>query len=74
MEKVDGVHRSVRHGQPRKREKVIVTVKTCCLTPKNETDPQYMETNIIYVSTHTDKEEVASLFGKYEFSCRAGRR
>ena len=26
-----------------------------------------METNIIYVSTHTDKEEVASLFGKYDF-------
>ena len=44
----------------RRKLKGIVTVK-------NELIRNIMETNIIYVSTHTDKEEVASLFGKYDF-------
>ena len=51
----------------RRKLKGIVTVKDLLLAPKNELIRNIMETNIIYVSTHTDKEEVASLFGKYDF-------
>ena len=51
----------------RRKPKGIVTVKDLLLAPKNELIRNIMETNIIYVSTHTDKEEVASLFGKYDF-------
>ena len=48
--------------------KGIVTVKDLLLAPKNEIIRNIMETNIIYVSTQTDKEEVAALFSKYDFS------
>lgn len=51
----------------RRKLKGIVTVKDLLLASKNELIRNIMETNIIYVSTHTDKEEVASLFGKYDF-------
>lgn len=51
----------------RRKLKGIVTVKDLLLAPKNELIRNIMETNIIYVSTHTDKEEAASLFGKYDF-------
>ena len=51
----------------RRKLKGIVTVKDLLLAPKNELIRNIMETNIIYVSTHTAKEEVASLFGKYDF-------
>ena len=51
----------------RRKLKGIVPVKDLLLAPKNELIRNIMETNIIYVSTHTDKEEVASLFGKYDF-------
>ena len=51
----------------RRKLKGIVTVKDLLLAPKNELIRNIMETNIIYVSTHTDKEDVASLFGKYDF-------
>lgn len=51
----------------RRKLKGIVTVKDLLLAPKNELIRNIMETNIIYVSTHIDKEEVASLFGKYDF-------
>ena len=51
----------------RRKLKGIVTVKDLLLAPKNELIRNIMETNTIYVSTHTDKEEVASLFGKYDF-------
>ena len=51
----------------RRKLKGIVTVKDLLLAPKNELIRNIRETNIIYVSTHTDKEEVASLFGKYDF-------
>ena len=51
----------------RRKLKGIVTVKDLLLAPKNELIRNIMETNSIYVSTQTDKEEVASLFGKYDF-------
>ena len=51
----------------RRKLKGIVTVKDLLLAPKTEVIRDIMETNIIYVSTQTDKEEVAGLFGKYDF-------
>lgn len=45
----------------------IVTVKDLLLAPKTEIVRNIMETNIIFVSTHADQEEVASLFSKYDF-------
>ena len=51
----------------RRKLKGIVTVKDLLLAPKTEAIRDIMETNIIYVSTQTDKEEVAGLFGKYDF-------
>ena len=50
----------------RRKLKGIVTVKDLLLAPKTEVIRDIMETNIIYVSTQTDKEEVAGLFGKYD--------
>ena len=51
----------------RRKLKGIVTVKDLLLAPKTEVIRDIMETNIIYVSTQTVKEEVAGLFGKYDF-------
>ena len=51
----------------RRKLKGIVTVKDLLLAPKDSLLRDIMETNIIYVSTQTDKEEVAALFNKYDF-------
>jgi len=45
----------------------IVTVKTLLLSKDNTLIKDIMETNIIHIDTHTDKEEVAKLFSKYSF-------
>lgn len=47
--------------------KGIVTVKDLLLAPKDLILRDIMETNIIYVTTQTDQEEVAALFNKYDF-------
>ncbi len=46
----------------------LVTVKDLLLTEDDDTRiEQIMETNVISVSTHTDQEEVAQMFSKYNF-------
>ncbi len=46
----------------------IVTVKDLLLAEDDETRVKdMMETNLISVSTHTDQEEVAKMFSKYDF-------
>lgn len=45
----------------------IITVKTLLLNDYNTPISEIMETNIIHIDTHTDKEEVAKLFSKYDF-------
>ena len=46
----------------------IVTVKDLLLCPDDETKiSDIMITNILSVTTHTDQEEVARMFGKYDF-------
>ena len=45
----------------------IVTVKDLLLAPKDLIIRDIMETNLIYVTTQTDQEEVAALFDKYDF-------
>ncbi len=46
----------------------IVTVKDLLLAEDDETRVQdIMETNLISVTTHTDQEEVARMFSKYDF-------
>ena len=46
----------------------IVTVKDLLLAEDDETPVQeMMETNLISVTTHTDQEEVARMFSKYDF-------
>ncbi len=46
----------------------IVTVKDLLLADDDETPVQeIMETNLISVSTHTDQEEVARMFSRYDF-------
>lgn len=47
--------------------KGIVTVKDLLLAPRDAVLRDIMETNLIYVTTHTDKEEVAAQFEKYDF-------
>ncbi len=45
-----------------------VTVKDLLITQDDETPiAELMETNLIYVTTHTDQEEVGQLFRKYNF-------
>ena len=51
----------------RRKLKGIVTVKDLLLAPKDALVRDIMETNIIYVTTQTDKEEVAAQFDKYDF-------
>jgi len=51
----------------RRKLKGIVTVKDLLLAPKDSLVRDIMETNIISVSTQTDKEEVAAQFDKYDF-------
>ncbi len=45
----------------------IVTVKDLLLSKKDEVIRNIMETNIKYVSTHTDQEEAARALSKYDF-------
>ncbi len=45
----------------------IVTVKDLLLAPKEETIDKIMETNVKYVSTNTDQEEVAQALSRYDF-------
>lgn len=45
----------------------IITAKDLLTCDDSEKISDVMETNIISVKTHTDKEEVASLFNKYDF-------
>ncbi len=51
----------------RRKLKGIVTVKGLLLAPKDALIRDIMETNIVHVTTQTDKEEVAALFDKYDF-------
>lgn len=51
----------------RRKLRGIVTVKDMLLAPKDALIRDIMETNLIYVTTQTDKEEVAGLFDKYDF-------
>ena len=53
-------------GDRRKLEG-IVTVRDLLLSPKTEVLDNIMETNIKFVTTHTDQEEVARLLSKYDF-------
>ncbi len=46
----------------------LVTVKDLLLADNDETTvEEIMETNVISVNTHTDQEEVARMFSKYDF-------
>ncbi len=45
----------------------IITAKDLLTCDDDEIISDVMETNIISVDTHTDKEEVASMFSKYDF-------
>ena len=45
----------------------IVTAKILLLANEDDVIEDIMETNIIFVNTHDDKEEVASLIDKYHF-------
>ncbi len=51
----------------RRKLEGIVTVKDLLLSPKTEVIRNIMETNIKFVSTHTDQEEVAQELSKYDF-------
>jgi len=45
----------------------LTTVKSMLLSDKNDIIEDIMETNIISVNTHEDKEVVAAVFEKYDF-------
>lgn len=45
----------------------LVTAKALLLANEDDLISDIMETNIIYVNTHQDKEQVASFFDKYHF-------
>lgn len=45
----------------------VTTVKELLLHDYDDQIKDIMETNVIYVNTHDDKEEAAKLFGKYDF-------
>ncbi len=51
----------------RRKLEGIVTVKDLLLSPKTETIRNIMETNIKFVTTHTDQEEAARALSKYDF-------
>ena len=46
----------------------VVTVKTLLLSPYETKIKDIMETNVISVTTHEDKEDVAQMFSKYDLS------
>lgn len=45
----------------------LVTVRTLLLANEDDIIGDIMQTNVIYVNTHQDKEEVAGFFDKYHF-------
>lgn len=45
----------------------VTTVKELLLHDYDDIIQEFMETNVIYVNTHDDKEEAARLFAKYDF-------
>ena len=45
----------------------VITVRELLLNSNNSSIADIMNTNIIYVETKTDKEDVAKLFDKYDF-------
>lgn len=51
----------------RRKLEGIVTVKDLLLSPKDEIIRNIMETNVKFVSTHTDQELVARQLSKYDF-------
>ena len=51
----------------RRKLEGIVTVRELLLAPKTELLQEIMETNVKFVSTHTDQEEAARLLSKYDF-------
>lgn len=51
----------------RRKLEGIVTVKDLLLSPKSETIRNIMETNVKFVHTHTDQEQVAQELSKYDF-------
>lgn len=51
----------------RRKLEGIVTVKDLLLSPKTETIRNIMETNVKFVFTHTDQEEVAQELSHYDF-------
>lgn len=51
----------------RRKLEGIVTVRDLLLSPKTEVLRNIMETNVKFVGTHTDQEEVARLLSKYDF-------
>ncbi len=51
----------------RRKLEGIVTVKDLLLSPKTELISNIMETNVKFVFTHTDQEEVARELSKYDF-------
>jgi len=51
----------------RRKLEGIVTVKDLLLSPKTETIRNIMETNVKFVTTHTDQEEAARALSKYDF-------
>lgn len=51
----------------RRKLEGIITVKDLLLAPKDAVLRDIMETNIKFVSTHTDQEEAAQALSKYDF-------
>ena len=51
----------------RRKLEGIVTVKDLLLSPKETAIRDIMETNIKFVTTHTDQEEAAQALSKYDF-------
>ena len=45
----------------------LITAKALLLADEDDVIGDIMETNVIYVNTHQDKEEVAGFFDKYHF-------
>ncbi len=51
----------------RRKLEGIITVKDLLLAPKDAVIRDIMETNVKYVTTHTDQEEVAAMLSHYDF-------
>ena len=51
----------------RRRLVGVVTVRDLLLAEEDKTIKDVMEENVISINTHTDKEEVAQMFDKYDF-------